>query len=149
MYTSNDFKERFKPRELLEIQELSFIKQNNMWFCDLQDYRDQGGSFASQQMIAGSDNLLEFLSKGSDKVSLTVSLKPIILNGKTIHDLILIRTEIDVEQEQDKGGASYEVIMNHPLYQDMYMKYNCWLCSVSTFVFGGTHPEMLFIKVKN
>lgn len=143
MYKEKDFDTKFKPRELTETQEVGFIKKDSSWYADLPDYLASGGTFESCVMVAGSDQLIEWLAKGKDEVTLIVSLKPLRTNNKLDHDVLLVRESTDVELFEDAGGATYSAMLPEP-----QMFVNCWLCTVNTFVFGGTHPEIIFVKAK-
>lgn len=147
MYTGQDFNTKFKPREFLETQELSFIKQDGLWFADLPDYLEAGGSFGECLMVSGADSLIDFLACGKDYITLIVSLSPIRDNNELDYDVLLIKKANDVEQHSDVGGASYQAII--PPWIDSAIQFTqCWLCSVSTFVFNGKHPDIIFIKLK-
>lgn len=143
MYTQGDFKERYKPREYKETQEIGFYKKNGLWYCDLEDYDAQGGTEGERLMVSNSDNLIEGLANGEDRLEVTASLKPIRGEQGLDYDVLLIKIADDVEEHQDAGGASYQAIVPG------YGITQCWLCSVSTFVFNGKHPDIIFIKKKN
>lgn len=147
MYKKDDFKERFKPREYTETQDVKFIKKDKAWYADLPDYLEAGGSFQECVMVAGSDDIIDVLASGSEEVTLTASLKPIRENGVLAHEIILVKIADDIEEYEDAGGASYEAIIINPF--GPCLRVQCWLCSVSTFVFNGKHPDVIFIKTKN
>lgn len=146
MYTKGDFNTRFKPREYTETQDIGFIKKDGAWFADLKDYLLAGGEFNQCVMVSGSDSIIEYLAKGKEYITLTASLSPIRANNELDYDVLLVKEANDIEMHEDSGGASYRAIEGSA--SQIITQNKCWLCSVSTFVFNGKHPDIIFIKVK-
>lgn len=123
---------------------LVFKKLANKWYCDLPDYT---GSVEDLQMVAGADILCEELPSYSvDKKVVEISTDPYSEEylESFREDDNLIKLEFIEEGYSEWGcesGATYRVTGNIK-----YSGIEIWLCNVTTFVFDGEFPEVIYFK---
>jgi hypothetical protein len=103
---------------------MKFVKENNQWYIDLPEWE---GSKAELEMVAGADDLLDYIAQDKTDVSLVVSEYSIDNN-----DIILSKIK-DLE-----NGADYKV-------DNCSAVDKLWLCDVTKYVYGYM-PNYLFIK---
>lgn len=110
------------------IKNLDFYKDtNNLWYVDLPEFIEGGyGSKADLQMVAGADDLLEFLGNGNPRVTMSVSEQPFDSGNVSL-----------LKYKGDEAGANYKT--NIKAVPDV------WLCNVTKYVFGGYHPQNIFV----
>ena len=114
---------------------LRFFKQGDKWYADVPNH-----TLEDNEMVYGSDVLLENLSHGNDEVVLNISLVE-------VPDYLL---KLDM-REHDDDGAYY--IVSGPLF-NQYVESNtvnycedynvAWICNVTHDVFGE-HPKEIYI----
>ena len=109
------------------MKKISFYNRNGRWFADLPEYIAQGGTEDDCEMVAGADSWLEYLSKGSDRVTLSLSTSP-LRNKLTLY-------------ESDEFGATY---IAHD-YNEEIFNHRLWLCPVTLFVFGE-YPQTIYYE---
>jgi len=110
------------------IMELKFKKNwFGRWYIDLPEYIKAGGKKADLEMVRGADILLDYVSEGKRRVKLRVS------------------EELDFENhihlfkyDEDGTGAYYQ--------NSEIIDLDVWLCNVTKYVFGGYHPEEIYIE---
>lgn len=95
------------------------------WYADIPEHTKE-----ENEMVMGSDNLLEILSNGENEITIEVSNKP--------EENYLIRFK---RINHNSSGADYVNI-------DMEYE-TIWICNVTHTIFGE-HPELLYItKIKD
>ncbi len=110
----------------VECKTLRFYKQSGKWFADV-----AGHTQAQNQMVAGADTLLEKIAGGKSEVTLVCS-SDIKKPGEWKLHLHLV--------EHDKYGATYRVKQAEGDGWSL-----AWLCNVTHDVFGGEHPQDIYI----
>jgi hypothetical protein len=126
---------------------LSFYKENNIWYIDLPEFLEAGlGTKANLMMVAGADTLLDKLSKNSQKINLHISncafpgfttWLEIEKHGKD--DIYLQK----IGHAPVDNGAYYKTI----LIENIKETNSVWLCPVTEYVFHGYYPQNIYIKI--
>ena len=107
------------------MKNLKFIKEEDKkWYIDLPEWT---GAKEDLEMVAGADDVLDYLSGNTNLVSVLASEEP-------MDDSIILTKKHNIY-----GGADYKVA-NCPGVD------SAWLCKVTKFVYDGIMPEKLFIK---
>ena len=102
-------------------------KKQDRWYIDLPEWK---GPKANLEMVAGADDLLNFLSRGVDRINVTFADEKID-NGFALKHI---------------GGGVYEVDMATDADISAAPK-SIWLCEVTKFIFEGTYPDMIYFRV--
>ena len=100
-------------------REIKFFKKNGNWYADIPNH-----TLDENEMVMGSDILLESFSEGHDELIIYIS-------DKYIEEYILSLTMI----QHDDDGAFYKIDKRDD---------EIWICNVTHDVFGE-HPEKLYI----
>lgn len=104
------------------VKEIKFFKLNGRWYADIPKH-----TLEENEMIMGSEVLLEKFANGSDEITVKVSDKPV--------PDYLIRMYLT---EHDSDGAWYQLVVMS------YESEQIWICNVTHDVFGE-HPEQIYI----
>ena len=108
-----------------KIVKFTFNKEaHGTWYIDLPDYPGPKGNLA---MVAGADDMLDYLAKGKSRVVVEMSEKP--FKGA----LALERTKVG-----EPGGGAYYKPVNHAIE-------SVWLCDVTLFALGK-FPERIYFR---
>lgn len=99
-----------------------FYKEDDNWYADIPNHTKE-----ENQMVMGSDDVLNFLSDGGNEIKLTVS-------DKETSDFIAHFNRV----EHDEDGAYYQACGNYD------MLYPIWICNVTHDVFGE-HPQDIYL----
>ena len=110
----------------VERKSLRFYRQGTEWFADV-----AGHTQAQNQMVAGADTLLDVMSDGGSEVKVVLSADLDNPDEWILH-LHLV--------EHDKFGATYRVKRAKGGGSSL-----AWLCNVTHDVFGGEHPEDIYV----
>jgi hypothetical protein len=116
-----------------------FVKLQDLWYADIPEYIENGGEFSDCLMVDGAPELIEELG-GVEKLTVIASTEELDNS-----DAILRKTKIPGE---DSGWAKYFCSIFFPKETKQYTQ--SWLvglCPVNSWVFGGEHPDYIFIKV--
>lgn len=106
-----------------------FTKEDNGdWFVELPEWE---GSKADLQMVAGADDMLEYMSEGSNVVRATLSEEHFVGSD----EIKFIRTADEIG-----NGAMYKLAKYKGINLDLEM----WLCDVTKFVYGH-FPQSIYI----
>lgn len=113
----------------IEMKTLRFFRQDNKWYADIPNH-----TLEENEMVFGSDVMLEILASGRESVTLKLSddfeddyEKPIM----ALH-----------RKEHDNDGAFYSVEVLTTLFTGVLS--DIWICNVTHDVFGE-HPENIYI----
>ena len=113
----------------VEMKTLRFFKQDDKWYADVPNH-----TLEENEMVFGSDVMLDMLASGRESVTLKLSdgfendyEKPIVA---------LYR------KEHDNDGAFYSVEALTTLFTGILS--DIWICNVTHDVFGE-HPEKIYI----
>ncbi|MCQ2739810.1 MAG: hypothetical protein MJ237_06240 [bacterium] len=109
------------------IYTLNFFKQDNKWYADV-----PGHTLEDNEMVFGSDTLLDGLSCNGDKLSIKFSDEPI--ETYVIHAHMI---------EHDDDGATYLIMTNDGMDVSM-LQQQFWICNVTHDV-CGEHPNDIYI----
>lgn len=104
---------------------LKFYKKDDRWYADVPSHSE-----AENEMVSGSDILLDKLARGKSEVQLCIT------NNPRMADFVLI------QDRHDECGADYVVFGSNGY--DNFSKMKCWICNVTHTVFGE-HPEIIMI----
>lgn len=105
-----------------------FIKVESLWYIDIPEYIEAGGTFEDCQMVLGADTLLDILSKDEQCVELIIEKEEF-----SNYDYVLKK------QENDSEGSWYEISGKE------LIPFRLWICSVTLFVLGE-FPKIIYIK---
>jgi hypothetical protein len=138
----------------MENPKVTFIKLDGSWYADLPQYIEQGGTLGECLMVAGAPQLIESLG-GVDR--LTVEISTDWISGCDAFLSKVYSTQTDDEglnTESGPGWTYYAAIIllqqtNAGVGSQPYKTLNIGLCPVNAWVFGGTHPNTIFIKLAN
>lgn len=115
---------------------IKFFKQNNKWYADVPNH-----TLEENEMVMGSDIVLDYLSNDKDEVLLTVTDQDPGWNAP----LIFYR------KEHDDEGATYNLsgILLMTLLDEIgtdfiECKPEVWICNVTHDIFGE-HPERIYL----
>jgi hypothetical protein len=120
-----------------------FYKENEIWYIDLPEFLEQGlGSKFNLMMVDGSDDLLDILSKNGTEVYLEFSHLP--FDGATY----TLRAQ-QLGKNQDLLSRIGHALVSYGMYYNVRELDNMriWLCPVTEFVFGGSYPREIFVRV--
>ena len=105
-----------------------FYKDSSGWFIDFPGFIENGmGSKEDLAMVAGADDMLDYLSQGNSRISLTFS----DLESPEARFKLMMRTK-------NQWGATYTTNLKEIP--------EVWLCNVTKLIFNGQHPKNIFIK---
>lgn len=112
-----------------QTHQFDFYKDNTGWYIDFPEFISSGmGSKADLAMVAGADDMLDYLSKGANRIHLIFSnaeLRDCDFYLKMIH--------------HNQWGATYST--------NVEAVESAWLCNVTKVVFGGFHPREIYVRV--
>ncbi len=104
------------------VREIKFFKLNGRWYADMPNH-----TLEENEMVMGSEVLLENFANGSNEVTVKVSDNPV-----PDYLIRMYRTE------HDSDGAWYQLVAMS------YESEQIWICNVTHDVFGE-HPEEIYI----
>jgi hypothetical protein len=107
---------------------LSFYKREGLWYADLPEYIEAGGSEEDCLMISGADTWLDMLAEGASRISVRISIKEIL--PEKINLL-----------EKDESGGTYIA----STYKGKSYAHQLWLCPVTLFVLGD-YPGVIYYE---
>ena len=120
-----------------------FYKEDQIWYIDLPEFLEMRmGTKANLMMVDGSDDFLDFLSNNGNEVWVKFSPEPF--------------DEVQFTLTAQKSGMNHELLqkLGHaPVPYGMYytvQEWNnnpLWLCPVTEYVFGGSYPREIFVRV--
>ena len=128
---------------------LSFNKENGIWFADLPAFLDAGlGAKANLMMVDGSDTFLDYVSNNQKRATLKISTS--FFEGS---DAVLNKIGLGINQSLlDQIGhakVDYGAYYHVEKFKEIAINHKLWLCPVTEYVFEGTYPETIFIKLIN
>lgn len=103
-------------------KDIRFFKLNGRWYADIPNH-----TLEENEMVMGSEVLLEKFANGSNEVTVKVSDIPV-----PDYLIRMYRTE------HDSDGAWYQLTVMS------YESEQIWICNVTHDVFGE-HPEEIYI----
>jgi len=104
-----------------------YKEEDNRWYVDLPKYIKEGGEKADLEMVLGADELLDMLSNGQDRVTISLSEEEVPCRA----------TLTLVKKYEDGDGADYTAEVGDK-------KFDCWLCNVMIYVFTY-YPKKIYI----
>ena len=108
-----------------EHKRFTFYKEpHGTWYIDLPDYPGPKGDLA---MVAGADDMLDFLAKGKKRVEVEMSEQP--FEGAL---------ELDRVKLGEPGGGAYYKPVKHTIQ-------SVWLCDVTIFALSK-FPEKIYFR---
>ena len=128
---------------------LSFKKENGIWFADLPAFLDAGlGTKANLMMVDGADTFLDYLSNNQNHATLKISTS--FFEGS---DAVLNKIRIGLNQglldQIGHAKVDYGAYYHVEKFKGIAINHQLWLCPVTEYVFEGTYPESIFIKLIN
>lgn len=108
--------------------QFEFYKDPSGWYIDFPGFIENGlGNKEDLAMVAGADNMLEYLSQGNSRISLTFS----DLESSEARFKLMMRTK-------NQWGATYSTnLLEIP---------EVWLCNITKLIFNGQHPKHIYIQ---
>lgn len=111
-----------------------FYKEaTGMWFIDLPEYIEMGGTQIDLAMVSGADTLLELLAQGEGEVKVKFSDVP--FKGANLLN--------QYKMGSAEGGAYYWC----ETFQGIEYNFSVWLCDVTKFVFGDLPKEIYYKQI--
>lgn len=138
----------------MQNQIVTFIKIDGSWYADLPEYIEQGGTLGECLMVAGAPQLIESLG-GVDKLTVQISTEWFSGCDAILSKVYSTQTDDEgLNTESGPGWTYYAAIIllqqtNAGVGSQPYKTLNVGLCPVNAWVFGGTHPNTIFIKLAN
>ena len=128
---------------------LSFNKENGIWFADLPAFLNAGlGTKANLMMVDGADTFLDYVSNNQNHATLNIS--PSFFDGS---DAVLNKIRIGLNQglldQIGHAKVDYGAYYHVEKFKGIAINHQLWLCPVTEYVFEGTYPETIFIKLIN
>ncbi len=139
-------KERFKREGT---KTLLFNKENGGWYIHLPDYLEMGlVTKADLMMVDGADTFLDMLSNNGTSVKVKVSIN--VFDGFEAK-LIMINKGKNQQLLEQIGHASvdYGAYYKVEKYNGADSNHILWLCPVTEYVFGGSYPDKIWLKIIN
>jgi len=116
------------------MRKFRFYKESdNRWYIDLPEWT---GSKADLEMVAGADNMLDYMAEGNNEVHAYISEIEF-----ECADVLKLKGLAD-----DIGNGAYYFMKK---YRGIEINLSLWLCDVTLFVFNGKFPEYIFIASTN
>jgi hypothetical protein len=110
----------------------TFLKEDKAWYIDLPDYVKQGGLKKDLEMVAGAGELLTWLARRRNQVTITIDTEP--FEGAQKLELLELC-------DHQTGGGYYRL---HTC-RGREIKKRMWLCDVALFIFGDI-PEQIYLR---
>ena len=128
---------------------LSFNKENGIWFADLPAFLDAGlGTKANLMMVDGADTFLDYVSNNQNRATLKISTT--LFEGS---DAVLNKIGLGLNQglldQIGHAKVNYGAYYRVEKFKEITINHQLWLCPVTEYVFEGTYPESIFIKLIN
>lgn len=130
-------------------KELLFNKENGIWYIDLPLYIELGhGNKNNLMMVDGADTFLDMLSNNGTSVKVKVSIN--VFDGFEAM-LIMINKGKNQQLLEQIGHASvdYGAYYKVEKYKGADSNHILWLCPVTEYVFGGSYPDKIWLKIIN
>lgn len=133
---------------------VSFMKLDGSWYADLPQYIEQGGTLGECLMVAGAPQLIENLG-GVDRLTVEISTEWMPNCNAVLSKTHWTQTDDEGEELSSGPGWSYYAAMilkqsaNAGVGSQPFKTLSVGLCPVNAWVFGGTHPNTIFIKLTN
>jgi hypothetical protein len=128
----------YRDREVSQLQGIpvleNFGKKKDRWYIDLPEWM---GPKANLEMVEGADTLLDILSKGKDRI--TVSFTDV----KTDFPDKGVRSTLGLTHV---GNGTYNVNPDDTTFSREELPQQIWLCSVTQFIFGD-YPKWIEVYV--
>ncbi len=112
------------------MRKFRFYKEGESWYVDLPEWE---GSKADLQMVAGADDMLNYMAEGNSEVDIYLSVEPFEGSDKLNFK----------ELAGDIGSGAYYIM---PIYRGIELNLEMWLCDVTLFVFKGEFPKTIYIS---
>lgn len=114
----------------------------NRWFADLPELADQI-DIADCEMVAGSDTMIDVLSRGKKEVTLQLSSEKTTYGTSPTYIAAMSK-----EEDNCDYGANYDAaVFDSPSSVSLTYKGSAWLCPVTEMIFGE-YPERIYIYYK-
>lgn len=108
--------------------QLKFYKENGRWYADVPGHTQE-----ENEMVAGSDEFLEYISKGKSSVTVHISTTPVLnsINAKATFFML----------KHNDCGATYQIAS-----RDLNINGRiAWICNVTHDVLEE-HPSYFFLN---
>jgi len=113
------------------MRKFKFYKESDgRWYIDLPEWT---GSKSELEMVAGADNMLDYMAEGNNEVHAYIS--ETAFEGS---DILKLKGLAD-----DIGNGAYYLMKN---YKGIELNLSMWICDVCLFVFNNKFPEQIFIS---
>lgn len=109
------------------LKKIKFYKENNRWYADVPNHTQ-----ADNEMVAGSDDFLEYISKGNSEICVNITDNAHDDHYATLYLL-----------EHNEVGGTYIIRSN----DSQIDKQQVWICNVTHDVLGE-HLPYFFVDIK-
>jgi hypothetical protein len=110
---------------------LKFYKESdNRWYVNLPEWE---GTKSELEMVAGADNMLEYMAEGENNVSVFMSEEE--FEGADTLQFVSLADEIG-------NGAFYKL----KTYLGIEINLEIWICDVTKFIFGDFPKKIHILK---
>lgn len=120
-----------------------FYKENGLWYIDLPEFLEAGlGNKNNLLMVDGADTFLDILSGNTDDVVVEFGDEQFDGHSYKLNNLTIgMNKELldKIGHAPVDYGAYYSV--------DQIEGHTLWLCPVTEYVFNGSYPENIYLKV--
>jgi hypothetical protein len=127
---------------------LDFVKEDKLWYADLPEYIAGGGRKDDCLMVSGAPELIELFAKGATRVSVGVS--ETWMPG---FQAVLSRRVYGNAMDTNGWGWYFTTVFDSCVPHDGdnlhavgATSLMVGLCPVNAWVFGGRHPDTIYIR---
>lgn len=126
--------------------QITFKRLEGSWYADLPQYIEQGGTLGDCLMVSGAPEFIEYLG-GVDQLTVEISTE-----WTDSFDAYLIKNHNASIIEDDMGESSpgwayYNATMLSTDESKLIKTMLVGLCPVNAWVFGGSHPVNIYVKI--
>lgn len=115
---------------------MKFYKETDLWYADIPEYIQSGGTKDDCMMVSGADTWLEFISNGKSEIELKIGVEH------------FEEAEVLNIHQTDEGFPEYGAYYRVGTYKgEDLSNHIMWLCPVTLFVFGK-YPKQIFYKLE-
>ena len=128
----------YKENDVTQLHGIPFLEnfggKKDRWYIDLPEWT---GPKANLEMVAGADTLLDILSKGKDRVTVSFTDLKGDFAEKGVRSTVALT---------HKDNGTYSVDPDDTTFSREELPQEIWLCSVTQFIFGD-YPKWIYVYV--
>ena len=128
---------------------LSFYKEDGIWYADLPAFLEAGlGTKTNLMMVDGSDTFLDYISNNQGKATLKLSTET-FEGSEAVLNKIRIGMNRGLLDNIGHAIVDYGAYYLVEKFKENILNHQLWLCPVTEYVFEGSYPEKIYIKIIN